>query len=106
MTALLKPLSFMFVMATTFGVVMHDTQIDKATNFALNPVQYTNYSAREATAKSGDHVHVDRFAVPSKGIPVGSALPKIQPRDDDRRYIQSKRSALSDGDTVRLWPSA
>jgi hypothetical protein len=106
MTVLIKPLSYMFVLATTLGVVMHDTQVDKATNIALNPVLYANISAREATAKSGDHVHVDRFSASNQGNSVRASLPKTPPRDEDRRYVQSKKSALSDGDTARIWPSA
>jgi len=104
MTLLLKPLSFMLVIATTFGVVMHDTQVDKATNVALNPVYYASASAADATAKSGDHVHVERFSVSNQAHTLRSNLPKIQPRDDDRRYIQSKKITHS-GNSASLWPS-
>ena len=93
---------FVFIIATALGVLMHDTQVDHASSVALNPAHYSSFAVADAVSKSSEHVHVERVSV---GGGSSSNIAKIQPRDDDRRYIQSKKFALSGGDSLGLWPS-
>lgn len=106
MPPLVNPFPLAFVAATTLGVLMHDTQVDRASAVALNPVYYSNVAAADAVSKSGDHVHVERMSMSHRGHSIAKdTLPKLQPRDDDRRYVQAKKLALSGGEGVSLWPS-
>lgn len=98
-----SPSLIVFIIATLFGVVMHDTQFDKATVAIATPSHFTNYAASEVS-KSTEHVHVERVSITNQGSATRN-VPKTQPRDDDRRYIQSKKLALHSGDGNGLWPS-
>ena len=102
MIPFVKPYPLVFIFATAFGVLMHDTQVDHAGSVALNPAHYSSFAVADAVSKSNEHVHVERVSVGG-----GSQVPKTQPRDDGRRYIQSKKVVLSGGNggASGLWPS-
>ena len=103
MQPIINPLPFMFIFATVFGVLMHDSKVDHASSVALNPTHYANFTAADAVSKSNEHVHVERASISGGNI---SNTPKIQPRDDTRKYIQSKKVTHDGGDTSSVWPSA
>jgi hypothetical protein len=101
----ITPISFLFIVATAFGVVMHDTQIDHAATVAVTaPAHMASVGAADAVSKSSEHLHVERVSFNAKGMSVRS-VPKTQPRDDDRRYVQSKKTADHSGDGGSSWPS-
>lgn len=103
---LINPAPLIFTIATTFGVLIHDTQIDRASTLALSvPAALVGYAAADAASKSGDHVHVERASVGHRLGALRSSMPRVQPRDDDRRYIQTKKLYFGTGDTISLWPS-
>ena len=106
MTPITQTFPIFFALATTFGVLMHDTQIDKATTVAIvNPIASTNYAAAEVS-KSNDHVHVEKVSVYHQEVGASkSNVPKIPPRDDNHRFMQSKKSISNGGDSPSLWPS-
>ncbi|MBC7564744.1 hypothetical protein H7100_00715 [Candidatus Saccharibacteria bacterium] len=106
MPALVNPFPFVFIFATAFGVVMHDTQVDKATSVAImTPASFTNVALANAVAKSNEHVHVERMSVSSQGSATHpEKVAKTQPRNDHTRYIQVKKHAHDGGDNG-LWPS-
>jgi len=102
MPALINPVPFVFIVATAFGVLMHDTRVDHASSVALNPSQYSNLSLADAVPKANDHTHVERASVAGGD---SSNIPKLQPRDDHNKYVQVKKHVYS-GDDNGLWPSA
>lgn len=106
MLPLTNPLPLVLAIATTFGVLMHDTQVDHATTVAIvNPVSATNYAASEVTSRLNEHVHVERMSVLNELGAHRSTNPRTQTRDDDHHYIQPKRLTSNGGDGVSLWPS-
>lgn len=105
MNPLINPLPFIFTIATTFGVLVHDMQIDRAALAAVVPISFASFAAVDALSKSGQHVHVERTHGPNSMASLRVAVPRVQPRDDDRRYIQTKKLYLGASDTVTLWPS-
>jgi hypothetical protein len=94
---------------TTAGILFHDTQIDRATAVALTLPAATaiSYAAVDSSIKSSEsHTHVERASAPSHISGVRAMIPRVQPRDDDRRYLQTKKLYFSGGgDSVSLWPS-
>lgn len=106
MPPLINPLPFVFIIATAFGVVMHDTKVDHATTVAVvNPAYFTNAALSDAVGKSDDHVHVERASVAGENRATHSEnVAKTQPRNDHNKYTQVKRNANSGGDNS-LWPS-
>jgi hypothetical protein len=103
----INPLPLIFTIAATFGVLVHDTQVDRATTVALAmPAAFATFAAVDSVIKSSEqHVHVERVAMPHHLASLGNSLPRIQPRDDDRRYVQSKKIAFGSMDSGYIWPS-
>ncbi len=94
--------------ATAFGVVFHDTQMDKAAKLALAlPATLAVYAGVDSVIKYGDgHVHVERVSAPRHIAGLRSTLPRLQPRDDDRRQFALKRAYAYGGvGPTSLWPS-
>lgn len=106
MPPLVNPLPFVFIIATTFGVMMHDTQVDHATSVAIvTPANFSDFAVADAASKSNEHVHVERVAITNQGSATHHEnVPKTQPRDNHNRYVQVKKHAATGGNG--LWPSA
>jgi hypothetical protein len=107
MPPLINPLPFVFIIATAFGVVMHDTKVDHATSIAVvNPTYFADSVLSDAVGKSDEHIHVERASVSSQSSSATHQenVPKTQPRNDHNKYTQVKRNANSGGDN-NLWPS-
>ncbi|HEY8886499.1 MAG TPA: hypothetical protein VIM31_03310 [Candidatus Microsaccharimonas sp.] len=106
MPPIINPLPFVFIVATAFGVVMHDTQVDHAASVAIvTPANFSDFAVADAASKSNEHVHVERVAVSNQGSATHHEnVPKTQPRDDHNRYVQVKKHVMSGGDNG-LWPS-
>jgi len=105
--ALLNPMPLAFAIATTFGVLMHDTKIDHAAKIAIStPAPFAEYSGSETTAKSSDqsHVHVEKVSIGQLNA-ARTANPRTQVRDDDHKYVQPKRLIGGADDKTTLWPS-
>lgn len=104
---IINPLPLIFTIATTVGVLVHDMQIDRATTVALAlPTALATFAAVDSLTKSGEqHVHVERANMPNQLGALRTTLPRVQPRDDDRRYIQSKKLYFGTTDSGYLWPS-
>lgn len=106
MLPVLNPLPLIFTIATTFGVLVHDTQLDRAALAVVVPVSFASYAAIDSVIKSGEnHLHVERTNGPHTLATLRATIPRVQPRDDDRRYIQSKRLYFGTGGSNYLWPS-
>jgi len=106
MTSLTTPLLISLTFATAFGVLIHDTQIDKATTIALAaPIALASFAIADLSSKSNDHVHVEKASAMNHLSALRGSIPKTPPRDDDRRYIQAKRIIFGGGGDTSLWPS-
>lgn len=106
MPPLVNPFPFVFIFATAFGVVMHDTQVDKAATTAImTPASFTNVALADAVSKSNEHVHVERTSISSQGSATHAEnVPKTHVRNDHNKYVQVKKAVHSGGDNG-LWPS-
>lgn len=101
-----NPLTLSLVFATAFGVLAHDTQLDQVAAVAIAaPVTVSAYAIADISSKSSDHVHVEKVSVSSQTSASKMNVPKIQPRNDDLRFVQAKKQALGGGDEAGLWPS-
>lgn len=69
------------------------------------PVAFATYAVADAAMKSSDHIHVERVSVASNLASLRSTSPRLQPRDDDHRYAESKKLHYSGGDNGYAWPS-
>ena len=99
---LINPMPLIFTLATTFGVLVHDTQVDRAASFAVAvPVAFASFAAIDSAIKSTDHVQVERAMIPH--ISVG--ISRTQPRDDERHYVQSKKLYFGSEGSGYFWPS-
>lgn len=97
--------SLTLVFATVLGILAHDTQVDKATIVALAaPAAFAGYAMADMV-KSNDHTHVEKVSVAAHMNAARVYVPKIQPRDDDRKYIQTKKQGFNSGEGATLWPS-
>jgi hypothetical protein len=102
MLSLIKPSPILIIIVTTFGILMHDMHLDKATTAVIAAPSYNETSGSlEKTLTPSYHIHVERAEATS-------SLPNLQqPREDTRRYIQNKKLQYSGGgDSVSLWPSS
>lgn len=98
----------LLTLTTTAGLLFHDTQLDRATAFALAlpTTAAISYAVVESGIKSSEsHVHVERASAPAHLAGMRATLPRLQPRDDDRRYLTAKRLYLGGDDSVTIWPS-
>jgi hypothetical protein len=101
-----NPLPLVFTLATTFGVLLHDTQVDRAATVALTlPTALATYAAVDSAIKFAEHVHVEKVSVGAHLPNFKNAVPRLQARDDEHRYQQNKRMYFGAGDNGYLWPS-
>jgi hypothetical protein len=100
MNPLTSPFPIAFIVATAFGVLMHDTQADRAAQLAIvAPSGFSDFAVADAASKQSEHTHVERVSVLNR-----TSNPNTQPRDDHRKYIQPKKTIASSGSNG-LWPS-
>lgn len=103
MLTLIKSSSIVVVLITAAGMLMHDIHLDKAAAVISLPAYIASTGALEKSLSPHYHTHVERASIPRST----STLPKIQPpRDDGRRYMQTKKFSLAGGgDALSFWPS-
>lgn len=105
LSILIKPLPLMFTLATTAGIFLHDTRVDRAAALAFAlPTSVVGYIALDAlTSKRGDHVHTDITTGTQRHLKSGT--PSMQPRsENEREFIQQKRLPGADDGGI-IWPS-
>ena len=89
LSSLVKKTLIALAVVTTFGILIHDTKIDKAATLALAiPLGLTMTLATAPSLFSEGHNHVERGAY---GKTTVSGMPRIQPREDHRMHINLKR---------------
>lgn len=75
---------------TVFGILIHDTKFDQATAVALAvPIGLTLSLAHVGELKGDAHTHVERVSA-EKTVQFVNGMPKIQPRNDHRKYLLTK----------------
>jgi hypothetical protein len=97
----INTLPIVLTIATTFGVLLHDTQIDHATSLAAElPTLVANYGSSDISLKLNElHVHPER-------VSISPNQPSTQPRGhDDKKYIVAKRFSSSAIGSEYSWPS-
>jgi hypothetical protein len=101
-TTAINAAPLIFTVVTAFGVLVHDTQLDRATTVALAlPTALATIAAVDsAINKGGDHVHVEKVSASQF-----AGLPRLQPREDDRRNYQMRKMFQHGQDNVSIWPS-
>lgn len=104
--SLIKRIVLGIAVLTSMGTVVHDTKIDKAYQLTVPLVSASGGlgSHYDGLNEGTSHTHVERTSF-SQQV---SALPKIQPRNDHRRYTIPKSSSRSHsffGMGGLLWPS-
>lgn len=106
-TTTTPPVIALFI-ATALGAITHDTHLDQIATAALATASTAAIAHAADSLKGSDHTHVERAAF-ARTVTTSSSrgtLPKVQPKDDDRKYIQNRKLALDGGDmTASLWPS-
>ncbi len=103
---LISPLSILLTLTTSFGVLLHDTQLDRATTLAL-PAVVATFAAADIAMKLNDpHIHTERVSVERAMNQLRSNQPRLQVRgEDDKKYISAKKF-VSDGlGSEYHWPS-
>jgi hypothetical protein len=105
--SLINPLSILLTITTSFGVLIHDTHMDRATTAALAlPIAFAVYGASEAIKMSDPHVHTERVNVANTLQQLRSNQPKLQTRDDkDRMYVSVKKYMSGGMGSEYHWPS-
>lgn len=97
---IINPALIAFTLFTTTGVLVHDTQLDRAATLALTvPGALALYAAVDTKFGDNSHVHVERVHGPKQ------PTHRLQPRDDDIRHFTNKRVATGGNDSTSLWPS-
>jgi hypothetical protein len=104
---IINPLALTVSVITAVGVLFHDTQMDRAAAVALAlPSAVMVYAGADNAIKYTDgHTHAERTSAPSHIAGLRATLPRVQPRDDDRRHLGLKRVDAGNLDATSLWPS-
>jgi hypothetical protein len=98
--SLINPASLIITVVTGFGVLVHDTKIDKATVTALSApaivaVGYAtaSYAAHEMRITADPHVHVETTTERLRNMV--AEQPRLQTRlTDDKKYLNTKKAFL------------
>lgn len=93
---LFTTLSLCVSLTTTYGVVLHDTNLDKAFLSGVGMVQST-HNTTSGTAKpllpeAMLHTHPEHAQL-TDALKAGTTQPRNTPRHMDRRYLHQKRVA-------------
>jgi hypothetical protein len=102
---LFNPVPLMLSLATMFGLLLHDTQIDRATTIV--PARIASVSALESELKTNDqHIHAERVSVSENLGQLGNSQPRVQPRNEnDKKYVTQKKVTANSFGSVYSWPS-
>ncbi len=91
---------------TSLGILVHDTRFDTAVTLALPFAAATLSLGAVSSLDIHDnaHTHIERGSLKNA---FATGTPRIQPRDDNRRYLQKIFSRTTDplsGSNV-IWPN-
>ena len=95
----------MLSLATMFGLLLHDTQIDRAATIV--PARIASVSTFESEIKTNDlHIHAERVSVSENLGRLGNSEPRVQPRNEnDKKYVTQKKFTANSYGSEYSWPS-
>lgn len=104
--SLIKRIVLGIAVLTSMGTLVHDTKIDKAYQLTIPLVSASSSmsSHLDGLNEGTSHTHVERTSFAQQM----SAMPRLQPRNDHRKYSIPKSSSRSHsffGMGGLLWPS-
>lgn len=105
---LINPIPILLIIGTAFGVLLHDSQIDRAMVTAVTiPVTTSVYGPSEATIKLSDvQPHSEQVSATENIRNLNDSQPTIQPRaNDDKRYVVQKKASFQVAGSDYSWPS-
>lgn len=105
---LINPIPLLLTLSAAFGVLIHDTQVDRAASTIMStPVAIVSSGESGVSSKMNDlHVHSERVSVPQNVDELKTSQPRTKPRDgDDKKYVVQKKSSLSLYGSEYIWPS-
>lgn len=90
-STILQRSAIILALLTAFGILIHDTKMDKATSmlFAV-PAALATLGAIPHLANEG-HNHIERGAFGKASRDAHNGTPRIQPRNDHKKYALQKR---------------
>lgn len=91
--ALFNPISILISLATMFGVVIHDTQVDKLTVATIGvPAIIATYEGfNKAIEKSDAHTHTERISLSQVVRNMNAQGDRTQARlFEDKKYVSQK----------------
>lgn len=78
---------------TSLGILVHDTKFDKAVAlFVAVPAAFASLSGIPKLASDG-HNHIERVSIESGMRGLQNGMPRIQPRDDNKKFGLPKHVA-------------
>lgn len=103
---LLNPLVVVLSLGTASGILLHDTNVDKATIAAISAPMLALDGASRSGFLGGDaHTHIHRISFDSV-VRSQAARPRVQPKNgDDKKYLISKKTSKKTEGTEYHWPS-
>lgn len=97
-TQVLTPLTMLLSLSTACGVLLHDTNIDKAVLSAVDSRSITtDGDAGQTKPGSTPHTHSEGPSL-SKVVKEGRTHPRSTPRAQDRKHTSQKRMLSGDTD--------
>lgn len=89
----LSQLAIGLSLTTALGVFVHDTKLDQATMKLLAPpaINHPDGAARSAKLAGDPHTHSERGSLSQAVRDVKGAHPRVQPRDDHKKFLLQKR---------------
>lgn len=103
----IKPLAFIFTIATSVGVLVHDTHIDKASVIALSaPAIIASYGlAHGVELKANEHTHSETVSENLKRMVAGQ--PRLHTRfGEDKGYVTPKKSVFNTSNDDQIFEVA
>jgi hypothetical protein len=95
-------------LATSFGILVHDTQLDHAASVALAlPVAFAIVGTADLSIKLNDpHLHAERISFSRNIQQLRSSQPRVQTRvSEDKKYIFNKKNNSDSDGSEYHWPS-
>jgi len=105
---LINPLTLLLSLTASFGVLVHDTNIDRAASIAISmPIGLAVVASVDSSFKFSDqHTHTERVSYASAIHQIGSEQPRTQTRNgDDKKYIFNKKYVSNTDGSEYHWPS-
>jgi len=82
--------AIILALLTALGILIHDTKMDKATSLLFAVPAALAFGAIPHLASEG-HNHIERGAFGKASRDAHNGMPRIQPRNDHKKYALQKR---------------